>query len=180
MAILITVIIVFVLIFPIFINLYLLLDINMKKAYFSIYLYDVIKVLGGYAQVIKSGFAFHLSEKKAIILPFRSFFGIKQNYNLTNNFKIISFSNCLEIGNNNDLFVTLYLGYTLNIVAEKLFKIIRYNRNGLKLHNDINIYTENDLLKTSCKSIVVFNLLSIISLLIKLILRKITNGTKNK
>ena len=57
--------------FPIFLNVNAFVDGKEKKGCFGIYLFRFFKIYGGYATLYKEGIAFHLTKKKAVLLPYK-------------------------------------------------------------------------------------------------------------
>ena len=56
------------LIFPLFLSIDLAYTGENAELYFGVRLFGFIKLLSGYAEKIKEGFAFHLSEKKDFLI----------------------------------------------------------------------------------------------------------------
>ena len=56
--------------FPVFVYLDGYADTSENKLWFSLSVYKFFKVFGGYAQIKKEGLVFHITDKKAIILPY--------------------------------------------------------------------------------------------------------------
>ena len=60
-----------VLFFPIYLETDAHYDMNRRKLGFAVYAYKKLPLIGGYVSTYRGGIAFHISEKKAILLPVR-------------------------------------------------------------------------------------------------------------
>lgn len=165
------------LIFPNFLKLRFLYDKSCKKMFFAVHI-DKIRILGGYAERIKEGFAFHISEKKAFIMPYRSLIGMKSNFNLRKDYFIREIKFLTELGSEKFPQIPFMFAVASNILTD----IYGAVRNSEEIHtefrNDVLLYENENVLKISAEIEVVFNLLTILITLSKLLLRKIENGLR--
>ena len=60
-----------ILFFPIYLETDAHYDLNRKKLGFAVYAYKKIPVVGGYVSTYKGGIAFHITDKKAILVPYK-------------------------------------------------------------------------------------------------------------
>ena len=56
--------------FPICVNADVYLDAHENRGWFSVSLYHRLRLFGGYAELRGEGFVFHLTKKKAVVLPY--------------------------------------------------------------------------------------------------------------
>lgn len=174
-ALYITVAVFVVLIFPIFIKTEVFFDKNVKKAFFAITLYGKIKILGGYAEIIKEGLAFHLSRKKAVILPFASL-DMRKQFSLTKDYRIYSFYLLTELGSENSAAIPFTAAMIENVASKISFTVASYNNPRLKLRSDILLHEEESVFKINFGLNVLFNLLTVLITLTKIIIGKISDG----
>jgi hypothetical protein len=63
-------------------------DVNRKKFAFSVRLYGNIKLIGGYITTYKGGVALHISQKKAILIPYKEMNNERKKFSFFNPFFI--------------------------------------------------------------------------------------------
>ena len=85
--------------FPIFLNVNAFVDGKEKKGCFGIYLFRFFKIYGGYATLYKEGIAFHLTKKKAVLLPYKELGNTRKKFEITDGFQVYSYHQIVEIGN---------------------------------------------------------------------------------
>ena len=81
-----TSVVLFVLLFPIFVNVYLYADSDGGKVGFAVYLFGVAKVFGGYAAPYSGGIAFHVSKGTALLLPYKEILNARKKFEITKGF----------------------------------------------------------------------------------------------
>lgn len=125
--------------FPIFVDADLYLDAYENRGWFSISLYHRLRLFGGYAEVRGEGFVFHLSKKKAVILPYGEMSNAKKKFEVTKGFQPVRFHQLLEIGGARDarsvVFAALFSavsGATYSVLHEK-YEALSF-RNTAVLH----------------------------------------------
>lgn len=139
-----------VLFFPIYLDFHLYFDMNRRKLTFALYGYKFIKIIGGYIATYTGGLAAHITEKKAIIIPYA---------NLNNERKRFSFFQFLRLKN---LTLSIETGaeYLLPaIFAHIITRIYVFLKSKNKdiLTNNLLLQSE-DSLKISIHSKLFFNL----------------------
>lgn len=162
-----------VLIFPVFLTTYFYIDGNKKQLYFCLKIFSKIKILSGYIQFIKDGIAIHLTKKKAIIIPYLIKFDLQKTYKLAKEYNVIQFFSIIEHGNV-DLIEKYKISMLYSSINNLICPIIQYRKQYLKIKNDLILYELNSKIKVTIKLVLVFNLISIISTIIKIILEKIS------
>lgn len=162
-----------VLIFPVFLTAYFYIDGNKKQLYFCLKIFSKIKILSGYIQFIKDGIAIHLTKKKAIIIPYLIKFDLQKTYKLAKEYNVIQFFSIIEHGNV-DLIEKYKISMLYSSINNLICPIIQYRKQYLKIKNDLILYELNSKIKVTIKFVLVFNLISIISTIIKIILEKIS------
>lgn len=172
MILLISIIIIFF-IFPIFLTTYVYFDTSKMHTYFCLKIFSKIKILSGYIQFIKDGIAIHLTEKKAIIIPYLIKFDLQKTYKLAKEYNVTSFCSIIEYGNF-DLIKNTKVAIVHNSINNLICPIIHDRKQYLKIKNDLVLYNTNTKPKITIKFVLLFNLVSIISTLIKIILEKIS------
>lgn len=141
--------------------------------YFCLKIFSKIKILSGYIQFIKDGIAIHLTEKKAIIIPYLIKFDLQKTYKLAKEYNVTSFCSIIEYGNF-DLIKNTKVAIVHNSINNLICPIIHDRKQYLKIKNDLVLYNTNTKPKITIKFVLLFNLVSIISTLIKIILEKIS------
>ena len=86
------------LLFPVFLNVNIFVDVHARKMYFSFYVLRLIKIYGGYATLYDEGIAFHLTKNKAVLLPYREIINTRQKFEITRGFYVFAYSHTLEVG----------------------------------------------------------------------------------
>lgn len=165
------------LIFPNFLKLRFLYDKSCKKMFFAVHI-DKIRILGGYAERIKEGFAFHISEKMAFIMPYRSLIGMKSNFNLRKDYFIRKIKFLTELGSEKLPQMPFMFAVASNILTDIYGAVRNSEEIYTEFRNDVLLYENENVLKISAEIEVVFNLLTILITLSKLLLRKIENGLR--
>lgn len=167
------------LIFPIFLKFEFFYDKDKLKVFFAIKLYGILKIIGGYIELIKEGLVVHVSKNKAIIIPIQ-IFEIKNQFNLSKDYKIVSIYVLSEIGVTSENVLPFFLVGIENVFFKIFFPIFSTLKTGVKLKNNILMYENDNLFKISAQINVAFNLIILIITFIKIILRKILNERKKQ
>ncbi len=162
-----------ILIFPIFISMEIYLSKTDKKAYFGIYAFGFIRLFGGYAQVLKDGFVIHLTDNKAIFIPFKKTIGLQKSFKPLKDYHIIRFYTLTEIGSSGDLTAPLFAGFIFSYLNAFTDWFFRSGKPYLKIKNDLDIYSGEEKFNVYVHSVIVFNLLMIIISIIKIVAEKI-------
>ena len=92
--------IVMILFFPIYLDTNLHYDMNRRKLSFGIYFYNFLKIIGGYIATYPGGFALHVTDKKAILLPYNQLKDEQKRFSFMRSFHLKKFSLITETGAN--------------------------------------------------------------------------------
>jgi hypothetical protein len=158
---------------PIFCNFNVFLDINKNKYYFGIFLFKFIKLYGGYFQLFNEGLVFHVSENKALILPYDKVFESRNKFKITKGFEIIRFHQVIEYGNKNDLEKPVYVTALTQIIFGIIYGKTKATKPFVNLKNSTLLIEEDDIFKLSANIVAAFNMIVIIIFLSKILLEKI-------
>ena len=77
-----------VLFFPIYFEADAHYDLNRKKLGFATYFYKKIPLVGGYVSTYKGGVAFHISDKKAILVPYKKMESERKKFSIMKTFRL--------------------------------------------------------------------------------------------
>lgn len=174
-----TVVVVLIIIFPIFINIKVNYDISIKKFYYEIRVF-FIKTLYGYIEKHADGIIVHLNKRKAILIFYKDLLNMKDKAKPLKDYHLINFYSEIKIGIENNLINALELGFLYNIIMFYI-KWFTYNKKPyFNIDNKIYIYEGKNIFSFMCKSTVLLNLLMIIISLIKIIVEKIYYAIRNR
>ncbi len=85
-----------ILFFPIIISGSLHLDFKSKKYAFCIKIYEILRVFGGYATLYTEGIALHVTNKKAILLPYKELNAKRKKFSFIKTFELVSIKAIIE------------------------------------------------------------------------------------
>ena len=162
----------FVLLCPIYFTVYLFTDLQKKKSYFAFYVLHYIKIHGGYAGLYHGGVALHLTDRKALLLPFREMFSAKSRFHITSGFRMLAYSHVLEVGSKNVPGGAIMVAAAAQSGAAIASGILRRKRHCRSFKSDVLLHAEQDVLKLSQRIIFVFNVLVLLFVVGKLLLNK--------
>ncbi len=141
---------IFLLFFPIVISTDAHLDINHKKLAFSVYFYRLFQIIGGYIAPYQGGVALHISDNKAILLPYGQMNSERKRFSFLKTFRLSSFSLTTETGV--EYLFPVALGH---VILRTYF----FARGGKKEKSENNLWlTDGDVLRISASIGLSFNL----------------------
>lgn len=151
--------------FPIFLHTNAHYDLNKRKFGFSIHLYKWIKLLGGYIATYQGGLAVHLSQKKAILVPYAQLNNERKRFSFMRTFRLKSFVLTTETG----------AEYLLPIaVAHATLRTYFFIKGGKKENIENNLWlTDGDILRVSLHCVLFFNIYILLCSLFKFLKEKI-------
>ena len=161
------------LLFPVFLHVIAYADITRRKMYFSLYILRVFKVYGGYATLYSEGIAFHLTDKKAVLLPYsemleaRNKFGFK----VTRGFYLYGFSSVSEIGARSEPAAAVLAAAFLQAAGAIAAETVGRRKKCTSFKNDIILYADRDCLRVSLRIILMFSFLAVMLAAVKIILQ---------
>lgn len=164
-------------IFPIYSKFNFAFILNNRKLYFTINILG-LSIIGGYVTVKKNGFIILIGKSKVIKYPYKKLLRIKNNTKILKDFNIMSFRSFVEYGNENSVCFANAIANVYVWHNNVLGKIFSYIKPYLKLQNDVNLYQDCNKLNVYLEIKILFNILSILIILTKIIKEKICNAIK--
>ncbi len=148
-----------ILFFPIYLETDAHYDINRRKFAFAVYAYKRIPLVGGYVATYTGGLAVHVSEKKAILVPYSKLNNERKRFSFLKTFRLKSFILTTESGAD-------YL--PLTAIAHGVLRTLFFIRGGNKKGVENNLWlTDGDTLRISLNCLVYFNLFILLKNFIK-------------
>ena len=139
-----------ILFFPVYLQTDAHYDMNGRKFAFSIRAYKIIKLVGGYIATYQGGLAVHLSEKKAVLIPYSAMDKERKRFSAFRTFRLKTLSITSETG------AEYLMPVALSQVA---FRVYFFAMGGKKEKLENNLWlTDGDILKISVHFIIRFNL----------------------
>ena len=160
-----TTLIILLLFFPIYIESDSHYDMNRKKFGFAVYLYGFIKVIGGYVTTYQGGFALHVSEKKAIIVPYSQLNSERKRFSFIKTFRLVSLKLTTETGAEYLLPIA-----TLETLLRGYFLVMDKHKGRIENHLWL---TDGDELRISLNCVIFFNLFIVLKNFLKFLKEKI-------
>lgn len=167
-----------VLLFPIFLNVNFFIDLQDKKGWFSLYVLHSIKIYGGYATLYKEGIAFHLTDRKAILLPYSEMINTRQKFEITRGFRLLTYSHVLEIGSSEDDAYVFAAAALLRVLSDAFGTFCLKGKNCESYHGDIVVRCGQSSAKASVHFVLLFNLAILLMAAGKIVLGKIMEKKK--
>lgn len=147
-------------------------DMNRKKFCFGVYLFSFLKIVGGYIATYEGGFAIHVSDKKAFLLPYSQINNERKRFSFINSFRLVSAVLTTETG----------AEYLLpSALAHTALRVIFFAKGGEKENIKNNLWlTEGDILRVSFAVGMKFNFLILLKNLLRFIKEKILSLWQKK
>ncbi len=167
-------------IFPIFFSLKGYFSSEDKKLYYSLYIYGFIKINSGYIELIKEGIALHLTNKKAIVINYKSLLGFRKNIEPLKDYHVISLKTLTEIGVKDKIF-SYSCGAFIFQYIDSFIKWFLYNKKPyLEYDNRLSLFEGEEFIKFFIQTKIVFNILMILISIIKIVMEKIIYASKKR
>ena len=145
---------------------------NGRKLAFSISLYRFIRVFGGYIATYQGGLALHVSQKKAILVPYKQLNKESKRVSIIRTFRLKKINTTIETGAEY-LLPSAYL--------QVIFRILFFAMGGKKEKIENNIWlTDGDTLRVTVNFTVRFNLFMLFVKLIKSIKERMKQLCRTK
>ena len=141
--------------FPVFVYLDTYVDVRENKCWFALSLFKFFKVFGGYLQVKQEGLVFHITEKKAVILPYKQMAPMRKKFEVTKGFQLWRFHQIVETGGEGEPTGVL-IGALLMTLGGQIFSVLHTLHPFLSLKNGV-LLTETPNLKLTFQAVTVFN-----------------------
>lgn len=137
-------------------------DLASKKLAFSLYLFGFVKLAGGYVTSYRGGVAVHLSEKKAVLLPYSGMNEERKKFKIFRSFRLISLETSAETG------AEYFAGAAITYAALKGFLALKgaLNKSELKLY-----LTDGDALKVSARVVAYFQIAVLLALFVRFLIK---------
>ena len=158
--------------FPIYLETNAHYDMNRRKLAIGIYLYKVFRVFGGYLATYSGGMAFHVSDKKAIIIPYSQVHAEGKRFSMFRRFRLKSLFLTIETGA--EYLLPAHAAHTL---ADSILQA-KYGRN--LPHRNVLWLNHGDILRISLQFTVYFNLFMLMQYGYKVLKEKITRSCRKK
>ena len=169
----------FVLLFPIFVNVYLYADSDGGKVGFAVYLFGVAKVFGGYAAPYSGGIAFHVSKGTALLLPYKEILNARKKFEITKGFIVSSYRQVVEIGGRKGEAAAMSSAMVLRKLTDLVFFFLR-RKIDVRLEGDILVDMTRCGARVSVGAVVLFNLLIVLIAGIKLLLERLFENVRRR
>lgn len=166
--------------FPIFLSLDAYVDITKNKTYFSVHLFKFFKVIGGYITLQKEGVAIHITKKKAIFVKYEDMQKERKKFEITAGFQLYTLRTSLEIGDEYFPAAGFYTAMFTQILSQILYPWITHRKDFMNLKNGTLLLHGDNAVKATVHLVTVFNQLTIVIALAKLILEAIINLWQKK
>lgn len=141
--------------FPIFIYIDAYVDVKKNKYCFSLSIYKYLKLYGGYFKFHRDGIAFHLTDKKAVILQYDKMMDTRKKFEVTKGFQLFRFHQVVETGGVNAPTGALIAGF-LQATSGVVFSVLQTRHPFLSLKSSTLLTEENDL-KVTLQTALIFN-----------------------
>ena len=151
--------------FPIYLDTNLHYDMNRRKLGFGIYGYNFLKIIGGYIATYPGGLALHVSDKKAILVPYRQLKEEQKRFSFIRTFHLKKLSITTETSA--EYLMPIFFAQT---IARVYFLALYQDINKIKT----NFWLKNgDVLLISIHCTFAFNLFMLLKNLLLFIKEKI-------
>ena len=164
--------------FPIFLDADVYLDAYENRGWFSLSLYHCFRLFGGYAQLRREGVVFHLSKKKAIILPYSGMADARKKFEVTKGFQLMCFHQILEVGGAQNASSALFAS-VFSSASGTAFAILHEKYPFLSFRNTAVLHHER-CLKGCIRITAVMNGLVLVVALTKKILEELIKWMKKR
>lgn len=174
---LITILIVVLLNFPIFLDANVIYKRETNKVALDFKIYRLLRVFSGFIKPVENGIEIYYHKKMKKIF-YTKMLGIRKTIKPFYDYHFIKVKTKIEIGNGNSLIMPLSKGFLLYYVNSFIRDFLKYKKPHLKIDNTINVYENENLFNVFFETKIILNLLMIVISLIKIISGKIINAKK--
>ncbi len=164
--------------FPVFVYVDGYVDVAENKAWFALSLFRRLKVYGGYGELVKNGIALHLTDKKAVFVPYATMPDTRKKFEITKGFQLWRFHQIVEVSGADRLYGVM-LAAILQSAAAATFSVLRTRHPFVSLKNNV-LLTQTAALKVSVQFATVFNWFILTLALIKKGLEELLKWIKDK
>ncbi|MGN0822244.1 MAG: hypothetical protein ACI4NG_00570 [Candidatus Gallimonas sp.] len=164
--------------FPVFVYLDAYGNVQENKCWFSIGIYKYFKLAGGYAQIRKEGIVFHLSKKKAVIVPYADMTATRKKFEITKGFQLYRFHQIVEAGLVNEP-AGITVAAAIQALSAQVFSVLQTTHPFISLKNS-TLLSEERGLKVTVQAVAVFNGLVLSVAFAKKLLEAFLNWIRRK
>ena len=164
--------------FPVFLWFDAYVDIRQNRAWFSVSAYRHLKIFGGYGQLDREGIAIHLTEKKAVFIPFDKMGVMRKRFEITKGFQLWRFRQTVETGGAESVY-GVFLAAAIQSLSAGSFAYLRTKHPFLSLKNSTWL-AEEPCLKLATETATVFNGFVVAMALSKKLLEALLNWIRTK
>ena len=164
--------------FPVFVYVDGYADVAENKAWFALCLFRRLKVYGGYGELRREGVALHLTEKKAVLVPYATMPDTRKKFEITKGFQLWRYHQIVEVSGADRLYGVM-LAAALQSAGAAAFSVLKTRHPFVSLKSNV-LLTEQAALKISVQFATVFNTFILTLALIKKGLEEILKWIKEK
>lgn len=168
----------FLLFFPVFVYVDFYADARGNKLWFSISLYRVIRVFGGYGELRKDGIAVHLTKKFAAFVPYAELANTRKKFEVTKGFQLWRLHQIIEIGGMNEVYAVL-IAAAIQAAFGGAYGYVHTHYPFVSIKNSA-VFSGEPCLKVTNQTAVVFNGLVLAVALAKKALEALINWIRRK
>lgn len=150
--------------FPFVLETDVFFDLNKKKLVFTLFLYKLFKIVGGYVETYKGGIAWHITSKRAILLPYSKLDSERKRFSFMKTFRLLSLRLTTETGA--EYLLPIGLAHTA-LRALLLFKYKDMER----IENNLWL-TNGDILRVAIRSVIYCNVYMLLCAFLKFLKKK--------
>lgn len=164
---------------PISLSVKVLGSIEDKKVFYSVKLFDFFKINSGFLDFTGNRAVLRYGRRKAKPLYYKD---LLPNQNKTEIFKhidVTKFSSAILIGSEEEM-ASLSASATLSNISATVYAILKTYKPYLKFHNDIILLEQGETSGCLFDSVLVFNGVSLIKIVVKKIYEGVLNYVQRK
>ena len=154
---------VFIITLPILVEVYGYYDGKLKKIFFSIKVYKIIKIFGGYIELIKRLVFIHYKRKKALCFGLADG-GVSVPPGIIKQIVFLEFSSALSLPMSENPFKIAIID---NVLINDVFCVLKTNNEHLKVDHNLEIGRDENT-RICLKTSVMLSVLAVIIIFIKI------------
>lgn len=139
-------------------------DMNKRKLGFSLYLFKFVKIIGGYIGTYAGGIAWHVSQKRAILIPYIRLESERKRFSFMKTFKMLSLRLNTETG------AEYMLPVSIAHTVLRAWFLLKFGSTE-QLENNFWL-TDGDTLRIAFNSVVFFNIAMLLVVFFKFLMAK--------
>ena len=172
---------VILLIFPLFLGLKFRLNGSEKSAYYSIKLFGITVSKGRLVlSDEKDGIKVFKKGKLSKTIYWRQFFTYNSAIKPFSDYSVTSVKTCLMLGDKDSIITPFIVLNILSFISEFFMWFFALNKPYLKIDNSFFVLEQKDVFDFKINIKILFNVLMVLLSVIKIVMEKIINGSKNR